>query len=156
MRPTLPLIVLPRLTARSPMTTSAKPYRVTVTWHPDISIATLLTRAPSGTMRMSRYTLTEIEMLTGERPFPPQGLRRVVRQILRPLLRVRGPSVPGPWAERDSAVVQQKIERWGRRAGIEWAREHALKWHQSVLDDDDIVFECIVREGISVGRDLSE
>ena len=130
------------------MTTSAKPYRVTLTWHPDISIATLVSSAPSGAMRMSRYTLAEIEMLTGERPFPPQGLRRVVRQILRPLLR-RRPSVPGPWAERDSAVVQQKIERWGRRAGIKWAREHALEWSQSVLDDDDIVFECLVKEGIS-------
>ncbi len=129
------------------MTTSAKPYRVTLTWHPDISIASLVRRAPGGTLIVSRYTLAEIEMLTGERPFPAQGLRRVVRQILRPLLH-RGPSVPGPWAERDSAVVQEKIERWGRRAGIEWAREHALKWSQSVLDDDDIVFECLVKEAI--------
>ena len=106
---------------------------------------------------MIRYTLEEIEMVTGERPFPPRGLRRVVRELLRPLLPVRGPSLPGPWAKRDSAAVQERIERWGRCAGTEWAREHAWKQHQRMLDEDDIVFECLVNgQGLrpTEGRDL--
>ena len=126
------------------MATSAKRYRVTVIWDPETRLASWAALAPSGGAHMARYTLQEVEMLTGERPLPPRGLRRVIRQMLRPLLRPRGPSLPGPWAERNSAVVQERVERWGRRAGAEWAKEHALKRHQRVLHDDDIVFECVL------------
>jgi len=139
------------------MTTFAKPYLVTLMWDPDTSIALWSAIAPTGELCTIRYTLEEIEMMTGERPFPPRGLRRVVRDLLRPVLPVRGPSLPGPWAKRDSVAVQERVERWGRSAGIEWARKHAWKRHQRMLDEDDIVFECVIdRPGRhpAEGRDL--
>lgn len=52
------------------------------------------------------------------------------------------PRIFGPLNNR--ASVQERIELWGRRAGAEWARAHAKRHHQRVLDDNDIVFEYIV------------
>jgi len=139
------------------MTTSARPYCVTVRWERNANIASWSGLTPDGQWCTIVYTLKEIEMVTGERPFPPRGLRRVVGKLLRPLWPARVPSLPGPWANRDSTVVQARIERWGRHAGAEWARAHAWTHHQRVLGEADIVFECFVnspRRPPAEGQDL--
>ncbi len=61
----------------------------------------------------------------------------------------------------------EQVERWGKRAGVEWARAHARKRYQRVLDDRDIVFEHMAidvaaalddkkRSELVVGTDLIE
>jgi hypothetical protein len=46
-------------------------------------------------------------------------------------------NLPGPWIERETSVVQQRIEDWDRRAGRAWSCEHARR----ELRDDEIVYE---------------